>query len=244
MSAASVASAIGTISSGSATFSLLASPGGQRLTDFRPLGIATGNQINEDFWAFNPFFSGTSLFSITSESYVGNTATIGIDTGGNSPGTLTYQLTTTPTAVTLTSTLTIMLGSTSVGAAKLYHYTDIDAGGITNNSAVLLSANRMRATGGTGTVDYSAIASSDYQGGLAAAVRNTVLASPSQTLTNTGLPFASGNFTGAYEWDFPMTQGVPVTHTISYVVAIPEPATLAGLATVGIIVLRRRPSAH
>src|SRR4051794_24661843 len=84
---AGTARAAGTISSGSATFSILDSaPGALKPTDFRPLGAA-GNYLFEDFWAYNPFFSGTSFFGVVSESYAGDTATILTD-NANTPGTI------------------------------------------------------------------------------------------------------------------------------------------------------------
>lgn len=230
----------GTITSGGATLAFAPYSGALGGTDFRPFGAAGGSYLPLTQWAYQPGFSSVSLVGIASESYVGDTATF-VTNNGSTPGTITYQISATPSLVTVFTTFQFANTFSSVPDTRIYHLADIDAGGVTTNTATLFAPNDMKVVGGGKTVDFIGFnAPNERAAGELGTLNNPIYGFGVPPLTDgAGFPFGPGNFSGAYEWDRSLTQNIPTSYSVRFSVAVPEPVTIGAIALVAPLALRR-----
>jgi hypothetical protein len=222
----------------------------------------TSNHMPRHGWSYRPSTSSTiQQLSLGNALNLANGATfasanpktITINNIGNSTeqvnATWVYTLTdgATPGAATLTSTLTLTNRLATAATFRFGVYADVDAGGTSAGDSVTAQAGNVgyytdgvafARTTGTGAVAYSYADTTTLAG---------VLGLPSDNLGN--LPAIGGtanpaNAASAYIYSIPVPAGVgststPVTFSVELGI-IPEPATLAGLAGLSLLALRRR----
>jgi hypothetical protein len=215
--------------------------------DFQPEGASGVDHLFENFWSYNAEgLSQNAFFTFGTPNVSGNTATIPI-TALNQFLTGTITLSVQHGArtgeATVTQSLAIMnSGTTTSNNWRLFYYGDFDVdGNASSNTATLLDADTIRVqhTGSPTVLDVTAQDPiSAYEVGTYSTMRDTLMGFPAHTLTNTGLPFGPGNYTGAYEWDFTLPAGQTETRSITFSVIVPEPACLV-LIPATVYALRR-----
>jgi hypothetical protein len=142
----------------------------------------------------------------------------------------------------LTQTLTVFNTTNHAINVNLFNYQDIDlAGTSSNDSAVLNSGNVIRVTdGNTGWVANYEGTNAFSVGGFAS-IRDVLSNGSLDNLTNTGLPFGPGDFTGAFQWNFDLSEGGAATASATLTITnIPTPGALALGSIGGLVAIRRR----
>lgn len=144
--------------------------------------------------------------------------------------------------VTAVNTITNQSGNPLT--LSLFGYVDYDVpASSSTNTAVFagdLSSGRFVVTGTTQIAEYRFLNASAYQVSSYSTVRGLLANTSIDNLNNTGLPFASGDFTGAVEWNVTLGVRESISLMTSYVAnPVPEPATMLALAG-GLALLARR----
>lgn len=190
-------------------------------------------------------FSSAAGFGFA-ENSAGNTATrswTGLD-GGRFNATLSFTLVDGAVAgqATLTQTMTITNTSANALDLALFNYGDFDV----NNSsgtdvATSLASDIMQITD-VSTVQWQGAGASAYQVTAYSTLSGLLTDAAINNLNNTGLPFPSGDFTGAWQWNQSIAVGgsYSVTSTIAVNTAVPAPGALALLGLAGVAGGRRR----
>src|SRR5690606_12930313 len=117
----------------------------------------------------------------------------------------------------------------------LFHYIDFDLAGSGQNAATLTNPNdRMNVTVAAGTVaDWWGVGAGAYQVTPFATLRTLLTNTAVNNLDNTGLPFATADFTGGFQWTMVIPANSQVSLMSSYGLntsAIPAPGAMALLA--------------
>jgi hypothetical protein len=239
----------GTISDGNATFTYNSgtTPGS---ANFRPEGGTSTDHFFQDWWWWRVNGVSTAENRMqwvpSSQSYVGNTAMLGhsqalfdwdltvvLDDGGAAGQAGVVQ------TMELTNT------SASPISLSIFHYLDVDVQATTTDSATINAGlDRMTITDTSGSfVEFYSPGADRYQATSFSTLRTALDNATIGDLTNTGLPFGPGDFTGAFQWDGTIAAGESVTLYSGVAInqtAIPEPATLGLLALGGLMIRRRR----
>ena len=119
-------------------------------------------------------------------------------------------------AATLVSELTVTNTSPGPITLHLFNYLDADVGDtFTGDSASLLGGDttlmQVADTSVFDTVQYRAEESIAYQVTVFASLRSMLEDGDVTTLDNSGLPFAPGDFTGAFQWTLDLAPGESAT---------------------------------
>lgn len=263
----------GTIMSGSATYTTGALPTSQTgngpAADFRPLGGATTDHLVRNWWYYR--VSGDTRerpFGNYTKSGGGTVSTTEVSSGNQS--TFTIRETAPSSAERFTAVLAYTLSSGPSGSWTLlemslavrnptavpltiafFNYIDANVQGTSNNDAAILFApNKIRITDPSGYfLFHSAVTTpAAYQVTAANTLRSSLLNASVTNLANTGLPFGSGNYTGAWQWNMTLNPGQ--TQTIYSIFSdvdpaeLPEPSSLAlaGIGVAAILLARVRTS--
>jgi hypothetical protein len=142
----------------------------------------------------------------------------------------------------LTQTLTVFNTTNHAINVNLFNYQDIDlAGTSSNDSAVLNSGNVIRVTdANTGWVANYEGTNAFAVGGFSS-IRDILSNGSVDNLSNTGLPFGPGDFTGAFQWNFDLSTGGAATASATLTITnIPTPGALALGSVGGLVAIRRR----
>lgn len=217
--------------------------------DFRPEGGATTDHMFGGWWYYRvsgdtrerPFgiytnSAGGALAG--SSTYAGNTATYNWSETDSAAvvrfnAVYTSVLTDGPTpgSATLANTFSITNPGSVPLVISLFNYADFDVNASAGGDAATGNINSMTITEGSTSIVFSASNASAFQVAAFAAIRDLLLNANVDNLDNSGLPFGPGDFTGAYQWNLTIQPGttVDVQSTWAISVAVPEPATLAGV---------------
>ena len=263
--APAVLTAQGTITDGDVSWTYSTGDGGG---DFVVGGM---DHLFETWWFYRVQgeTSETAFPAPFSESYVGNVATIEwvqLGETGNLFATLVVTLTDDGNgAATVTYDLTarhvIPQAAEDGGQGSfnfdLFHYTDFDlSDSSSDDSATLVNANtEMEVSDATATAQYEGVGASAYQVTAFATLRTALNDGAVTNLSNTGLPFGPGDFTGGYQWPISLPiQGQTTITAVHHIQTAPEltilevptlsPAGIGSLllllATAAVYHLRRR----
>ena len=248
LAAAFSASAIaqGVITDGDARFEFINTLASAGLAEFQPDG--TTDHLYQNWWWYrvDPAPSESRmLWFPTSQSYVGNVATLGASeplfdwrlrvtlTDGAVPGQALLA-----EAMTLTNT------SNGPLRISVFNYADFDvAQSAVEDSAILVNPQLMRITDPGGDfAEFQGVGASAWQVMPFAALRTLLDDGAITNLNNTGLPFAAGDFTGAFQWNFsiPVGGSVTVFENLSVNMAVPAPGAALLLGLGGLVAMRRR----
>lgn len=176
------------------------------------------------------------------ETYVGNTAVVNWTNIGVSGGRFTARLETriadgsAPGQMTVEQTMIITSTNATTFSLTLFAYNDLDAGGSSFNDSAMLAdpaTTRIRITDGPDFVDWRpsagasfAVAQGATSGGFQ--LRNQLNDTGLTNLMNTGLPWVSNDFAGAFQWTITLNPGETksVSHTISMNISLAPPPCL------------------
>jgi hypothetical protein len=266
---ASSSLALGTISDGAVAFSYVTfndgSVGYSSETDFT--GAGSGDQTYESWWFYRVGgdTQQSGLLAPDSESYVGDLATlgwsdvdarglfdavlqVGILDGGGGSGNLLQRLTVTNTS------------GASLGL-DVFHLTDFDVSGtFDDDSAVLAgSGTDIQITVSDGstadTIQFIGYGATDFQVTAYPILIDGLTLPSLMDLDNTGLPFTTADFSGAFQWSsVSIAAGESMSFMSQFAVntslappgtmPIPEPRTgaLLGIGLIALALLRERRS--
>jgi MYXO-CTERM domain-containing protein len=179
----------------------------------------------------------------------GNGTNVGTQSWTGLGGTFNAVLTTTLTdggaagqALLVQSMAITNTGPAAISLA-MFNFADYDVGGTAGtDNATLFASDIIQITDGANTVQHQGAGADAWQ----ATAFNTLYTALTNIsvgdLTNTGLPFGPGDYTGAFQWNESVGAGATVVFTSVHGINTPVPApgglALAGLA--GLIGRRRR----
>ena len=137
------------------------------------------------------------------------------------------------------------LTNTSNGPLRLslFNYADFDVGGsFSGDSAILAAPNLIRITDGGNFAEFQGVGASAWQVQSFAGLRTLLDDGAITNLNNTGLPFAPGDFTGAFQWrlSIPVGGSFTVFENLSVNMAVPAPGAALLLGLGGLVATRRR----
>lgn len=132
----------------------------------------------------------------------------------------------------------------SAATFSLFYYMDFDVGAATTNSASLVGPNTMSISGGSGNVvEWAGVGADAYQVTTYSTLRGLLANAFVDDLNNTGLPFNSADFTGAFQWNITLDPGASITLYSGFTLngpALPAPGAGLLLGGAGLLALRRR----
>jgi hypothetical protein len=246
--AASTAMAQGTITHGNAAFRF--NPGAtQGSADFFPDGIGTTDHLFQNWWWFRVDGAPSETpmnWPPSSQSYVGNTAILGAAApGGQFSWELELELTdgAAPGQASVVEWMSITNLSTFAPLSlALYNYVDYDMGGSPGgDSATLIGPTEMEITDGSDFARFVGVGADAYQVTSWSTLRAALLDGGVTQLSDTGLPFGPGDFTGAFQWNLTVPAGETVRVREDLLVnMVPEPASFCLLTLGSLALLRRR----
>lgn len=247
LAAAGAASGQGTITNGNAdwAFNNSATRGS---ANFRPDGTTDHVFQNWWYWRVNGVSTQENNFGWfpSSQVYAGNVATVG---GTEFNGRLDWELQITlndlapPAQAIVFQTMRLTNTSTVPLDLAIFNYLDADVGGTAGgDSAVLTGADAMTVTDGGGDfVYFQGVGANRWQAAPFATLRTQLENNSVENLTNAGLPFGPGDWTGAFQWDIVINPGQSVVlREIIGVNVIPAPGVAGVLGLAGVLALRRR----
>jgi hypothetical protein len=136
---------------------------------------------------------------------------------------------------------------TNTGAAplniSLFNFLDVDVNLSTADTAVSLGPDIMQINDAGGQfVQFQGVGANAFQVMPFAQLGTLLTNAAVNNLNNTGLPFPSGDWTGAYQWDLQIGAGqsMTVVENISVNMQIPAPGALALLGVAGLLGRNRR----
>ena len=218
--------AIGSITDGDVTFAYTTFAQGNNLTTRANFtGAGPGDQVYENWWFFR--VSGdsreTPFTAPTSEDYsLGNYATLDwadMSSRGLFSATLNIAVMDPGTGGNLFQEMVI----TALGAVTLeiFHYADFEVGGSSGtDSASLVSSSpdiQISVSDGTNSVPWIGYGADAYKvtryatNGNPRSIIMDLTDNGVDNMNNTGLPWAPGDFTGAFQWSLSLTAGQSVT---------------------------------
>jgi hypothetical protein len=243
-----------TISDGDVFFTQANSPTSPTVTavsgaNFRVNGAAGIDHLFENWWWYRVSTDTReyALANAVGTVVGGNTATTTwnvANPAGAAPynfrAELTYTATDTGTnvgevresmVITNTGNATIIL--------SLFNYADFDVGGSAGTDSAVGGLGGMTITDGPWTAEFQGPGALNYQVTSFATLRGNLTNAVVNNLTNTGLPFGPGDFTGGFQWDLPLSPGQSMTVTERLAI-VPAPASMALLGLGGLLAFRRR----
>ena len=254
---------IGSITSGDVTFAYTdfgQGTGNTTNTDF--IGAATGDQMYESWWFFRVSGDGaeTAFAAPDLEDYsLGDYASldwtdvagrglfdanlnVAVFDGGAVGGNLFQEM-------NITATVPLTL--------ELFHYTDFDLLSSPGNDSASLdfvgADIQMTITEGVTSTSFIGYGADNYAVTSWRQLLNRLTNGNVTNLTDTGLPFGPGDFTGAYQWSLTLAAGETATVLTQFgtdapllpptAMPTPEPGTgvLMGLGLVWLAAVRRTP---
>lgn len=208
----------------------------------------TSENLFGDWWFYRSGADNREFSLANATSRVVNTsdATYGYNLTNGLTASLRYDFSS-PGANTALVTQTMVVtnpGSTPM-PLSLFHYVDTQLGGADAGDAATLTTpnSRMMLTDTGITVDWWANGASNYQVGTWPAIRDVLSNALVNDLNNTGLPYTSTDWTGAFQWILEVPAGGSVTVVSSYgfnTAAVPAPGVAALLGLGGLAAARRR----
>lgn len=221
--------------------------------DFEPDSAGLADDVlHQNWWWYRvngvdgrefelPWFPG-------SQSYLGNTATLGWSGlgGGAFDATLDIQLFdgAAPEQATLVQQMTVTNLTAAPLSISLFAYSDVDVFGLGNDTATLWADNIIRVADAGRTVDVQGVNADAFQVTGWESLRTLLNDDTISNLDDSGLSFGPGDYTGAFQWDLLIGPGGSgsVTDILS-VNVIPAPGALALLGIAAFILRVRRPRA-
>ena len=261
-----VALALGSITDGDVTFSYTSfNQGFRNTTDTDYTGAGAGDQMWESWWFFR-VTGDTREYAFaapdTDDYSLGNYATLDW-ADVNARGLFSAQLNVAIVDPGVGGNLYQEMNITAVGSLilEVFHYTDYDVGGTPGDDTAVLdsAAGDIQITvtdGGTGDfVPFIGYGADHYEVTPWRALL-TDLTNNGNTgdLGDTGLPFATGDFTGGFQWSVSLNAGETATLMSQFganapllppiAMPTPEPGTglLLGLGLAGLALRDRRPA--
>jgi hypothetical protein len=190
---------------------------------------------------FGNYTSGTVTTGLTG-AFSGNTATYNLTDsallGTRFTATWTRTLLDGPSAgaATLTSSLVVRNPNLTPLSISLFHYVDFDLNGTPGGDSATGGAPGLIQTDGAVRLTYlPGTLPSAYQGATYPGIQDLLTDSAVNNLNNTGLPFANGDFSMAYQWNLTIPGNSSVTLTsVTAITPVPEPAAVVAVAAVGL----------
>jgi hypothetical protein len=246
--------AVVNLTAGSATYSFTQPPNGTGTGGSANMSVGDGNTADHVFqdqwwWRVNGVSAReTTLFGGAEAG------------GGTANGTVTYNnvgglgfnvvqnLALTDTGTAQASLVNSLVITNTSGAAldmSFFSYLDFDIGGSAGTDVGIWqdqANNIMRVTDGANFGEYQGLGANAFQVTAFATLRGLLADADIDNLNNTGLPFASGDFTGGFQWNVNIAAGGSLTLTTIRTIntAIPAPGALALLGLAGLVGGRRR----
>lgn len=257
--AGSQAMATITLNAGNATYvntvPISATNTGGGLSDFRPEGGVTTDHLFRNTWHWRINGIDTREFVFHSGAGFGFTeAGSGTPTGTQSwtglGGVFNAVLVSTlidggaAGQAMLVQTMTITNTGPAALSMALFNFSDYDVGGsASGDSASLLDPVTIQAndTGGS-FIQHRGVGADAWQVTAFNTLYTGLTNSTVGDLTNTGLPFGPGDYTGAFQWNESIAIGgsVSVTSVHSINMPVPAPGALALVGIAGLLGGRRR----
>ncbi len=240
----------GTITDGGASFEWFGSSSTEGYADFDAGG---GGNIYQNWWWFRvagdtaeTAFPWAGTTGPDSESYVGDTATLGWEaslTGWTARLRVVVDEVVAGSAATVVEEMLIQNTGDEPLTIAVFNYLDADVLGSANDSAELLEPGRMQISDGDEYVQFLGVGADAYQVTSYSDLRTALRDSEVTDLDDTGLPFGPGDFTGAFQWNLVIEPQAQITIVEGLSIntdAVPEPAALSLLALGGLVLIRRR----
>ena len=239
------AMAQGVIRDGNARFSYNVNPL-PGSTDFQP--DSTTDHLFWNWWWYR--VDGAPAESQMSppltQSYVGNVAS-----GGASEPSFDWRLRVTltdgpvPGQAQIVERMTLINTTNNPIRVALFNYVDFDVGqSAGGDSAILVNPQLMRITDAGGDfAEFLAVGANAWEVQAWPVLINALNDASVTNLSNTGLPFGPGDFTGAFQWNLSIPVGGSVTVFEGLAInmeAVPAPGVLALLGLGGLLAMRRR----
>jgi hypothetical protein len=160
----------------------------------------------------------------------GNTLTLDYTEPEGFTARVVYRLTDgpdSPASCNVANELRITNTSASALSIAVYSYLDYDVAATPADTAALLAPGRIRITDGTGVYgEFLGVGPNAYQVAQFAMVRANLTDADIDNFANTGLPFASTDWTGGFQWNL----NIPVggSATIRSAFSINQTASVGG----------------
>jgi MYXO-CTERM domain-containing protein len=240
----------GSISDGGATFEWTGSTSTEGLANFNAGG---GDNVYQNWWWFRvagdtaeTAFPWAGTTGPDSESYVGDTATLGWEaslTGWTARLQVVVDEVTPGSAATATETMLIQNTGDEPLTLSVFNYLDADIISSSNDSAELLAPGLIEISDSGEYMQFYGVGADAYQVTSYSTLRTALRDDAVTDLDDSGLPFGPGDFTGAFQWDLVIEPGAQATIVEGLSIntdAVPEPAMLSLLALGGLALVRRR----
>ncbi|MFN7021004.1 MAG: GC-type dockerin domain-anchored protein [Phycisphaerales bacterium] len=171
-------------------------------------GGNTTDQLFQQWWWYRVSGVNVREFALsgrTSSVASGNTHTLTFTEPEGFNATLVYKITDgpdSPATANVSSTLTVTNTTGSSMTIDVFVYLDYDLQGSGGDVAVLVEPGRMQITDQASGFNgqFMAVDALQHQVATFATVRGLLTDADIDDLNGTGLPFASGDFTGAFQW--------------------------------------------
>lgn len=218
--------------------------------NFRVAGAASTDHLFENWWWYR-VQGDTREFAFNNASgtvAAGNTATTDWALSGTAGGaaysfTANLRYVVTDTGTNLGEVMqTMVITNTSTSSPlvlNLFNYADFDVGGTAGTDSATGGVGGMTITDGPWTAEFQGIGASAYQVTSFATLRGLLSNAVVDNLSNTGLPFGPGDFTGGFQWVLQIAPGGSATIGERLAI-VPAPASLALLGLGGLVAVRRR----
>jgi hypothetical protein len=234
----------GTISDGNSFFTMAVSPTSNTGTgpvsaDLRVGGAASTDSVFQSWWWYRVNGVHTREFCLANASawnWAGNTGTQDFTTP-EFTARATWMVANLGTdTAKVTASLAITNTTASTLDIALFHYQDFDYGGTSGtDSATLVSPNTIRITDSTAPAPLTTLLAY-YQGPGAdaykvtawATLRGTLADTAITNLDNLGLPFASADWTGSYQFNRMIPAGQTATARVVFGIGAAIPAGCVG----------------
>lgn len=220
--------------------------GGGTTAFFRVDGSATDHLFQNWWWYRAGTASGREFgFSnFVSQSGGGNNQTLNYAEVDGVSASINYVIQDMGVGAIVTQRL-VLTNTSTAGPQRidLFNYADFDVGGTAGtDSATLTGPNLMRITDGANFAEFEGVGAGAWQVTSFATLRGLLTNAVVDNLNNTGLPFAPGDWTGAFQWTFDLNPGESVTviERLAVNTAVPTPGAAALLGVAGLAGLRRR----
>lgn len=188
--------------------------------------IAGQDQVFQDWWWYRLGTDArefTFPMPATSETYVGNTATITWNNlnGSGLNAVLTVVISENPARAVHTMAITNANAAPVDLAVMRYVDFDLNATASSDNAALVTSPSLMTVSEGARVFRFQGQGASNFAVSTFSTLRGTLADADIDNMADTGLPFGPGDYTGGYQW---ASQPLAAGATRNYVTVYGEPA--------------------